>query len=51
MDHSPAFWRRLEAIEPAARSLREELRAAWRYVPSWLEPQVAAQPPAPPQER
>jgi predicted metal-dependent hydrolase len=38
MDHSPAFWSRLAAIEPAAPALREELRTAWRYVPSWLAP-------------
>jgi hypothetical protein len=37
MDHSPAFWKRLERIEPAAESLRTELRSAWRFVPSWLE--------------
>lgn len=46
MDHSPAFWTRLEQIEPQAPALREELRSAWRYVPSWLEPPIAAQPPA-----
>lgn len=37
MDHSPAFWTRLERIEPTARALREELQTAWRYVPSWVE--------------
>jgi predicted metal-dependent hydrolase len=37
MDHSPAFWKRLEGMEPAARELRDELRSAWRYVPSWCE--------------
>jgi predicted metal-dependent hydrolase len=36
MDHSPAFWRRLERIEPAARSLRSELQAAWHFVPEWV---------------
>jgi hypothetical protein len=46
MDHSPAFWKRLERIEPAAGSLRTELRSAWRFVPSWLEAQPPAQPPA-----
>jgi predicted metal-dependent hydrolase len=46
MDHSPAFWKRLERIEPAAESLRTELRSAWRFVPSWLEAQPPAQPPA-----
>jgi hypothetical protein len=45
MDHSPAFWKRLERIEPAAGSLRSELRSAWRFVPSWLEAQLPAQPP------
>jgi len=46
MDHSPAFWRRLERIEPAAGPLRRELRSAWRFVPSWLETQFPAQLPA-----
>jgi hypothetical protein len=48
MDHSPAFWKRLERIEPAAEALRSELRAAWRFVPSWLEARLPAQPPAEP---
>jgi hypothetical protein len=48
MDHSPAFWRKLEAIEPSARPLREELRAAWHFVPAWVE---GALPPAPPSAR
>jgi predicted metal-dependent hydrolase len=46
MDHSPAFWKRLERIEPAAEALRSELRAACRFVPSWLEAQPPAQPTA-----
>jgi hypothetical protein len=46
MDHSPAFWRRFERIEPTAEALREELRTAWRFVPSWLEAQPIAQLPA-----
>ncbi len=41
MDHSPTFWARLERIEPQARALREELRSAWRYVPSWVEAEAA----------
>jgi len=48
MDHSPAFWKRLERIEPAAESLRRELRSAWRFVPSWLEARLPAQPTAQP---
>jgi hypothetical protein len=48
MDHSPAFWKRLERIEPAAEALRSELRAAWRFVPSWLEARLPAQLPAQP---
>jgi predicted metal-dependent hydrolase len=48
MDHSPAFWKRLERIEPAAESLRAELRSAWRFVPSWLEAQPTTQPTAQP---
>jgi len=48
MDHSPAFWRRLERIEPTVESLRRELRSAWRFVPSWLEARLPAQPPAEP---
>ena len=51
MDHSPAFWTRLERIEPRARALREELRSAWRYVPSWLEAQLAPQVPGQPLDR
>ena len=46
MDHSPAFWKRLERIEPEAHALREELRSAWHYVPSWLEAQLPTQPTA-----
>ena len=38
MDHSPEFWRRLESIEPAAQTLRSELRSAWRFVPAWTAP-------------
>lgn len=45
MDHSPAFWGRLETIEPAARSLRDELRGAWRFVPTWVEARRPAQTP------
>jgi predicted metal-dependent hydrolase len=37
MDHSPVFWKRLESIEPASRALRDEIRSAWHYVPSWCE--------------
>jgi hypothetical protein len=48
MDHSPAFWKRLERIEPAAEALRSELRSAWRFVPSWLEARLPAQLPAQP---
>jgi hypothetical protein len=48
MDHSPAFWTKLERIEPQARALREELRSAWRYVPSWFEAQPPAELPAQP---
>jgi len=44
MDHSPAFWRRLETFEPRARELRAELRSAWHYVPSWCEPAPAGGP-------
>ena len=46
MDHSPAFWKRLERIEPTVESLRRELQTAWRFVPSWLEAQPPAHPPA-----
>jgi predicted metal-dependent hydrolase len=42
MDHSPVFWKKLEAMEPSARVLREELRSAWQYAPSWLD---GASPP------
>ncbi len=37
MNHSLAFWRRLEGIEPAARALRDELRSAWHFAPAWAD--------------
>lgn len=46
MDHSPAFWRRLEQVEPSTQALREELRTAWHYVPAWIE----TSRPTPPRE-
>jgi predicted metal-dependent hydrolase len=34
--HSPAFWRLLECHSPEGAVHRQELRSAWRFVPSWL---------------
>lgn len=36
LDHSPIFWRHLQAIEPNYRALEAEVRQANRYVPSWV---------------
>lgn len=37
LDHSVAFWRLLEHVEPNARALDRELRSAGERVPPWLE--------------
>jgi predicted metal-dependent hydrolase len=37
LDHSPAFWRLLEAVQPGARELDEELGDLGALVPPWLE--------------
>jgi len=37
LDHSPAFYRVLERIDPDARAHRCVMRDAWRYVPAWAE--------------
>ena len=37
-DHSPAFWRELERLDPEARGHREAIRHAWSAVPAWAEP-------------
>ncbi len=37
-DHSPAFWRELERLDPDARGHREAIRRAWSAVPAWAEP-------------
>ena len=37
LDHSAAFWRLLERLEPDARALDGELREAALRVPPWLE--------------
>lgn len=36
MNHSPAYWRTVAAVEPRYRSLHEEMREAWRYIPGWV---------------
>jgi len=37
-NHSPQFWQLVRQWEPEADRLRSELKTAWRYVPSWLQP-------------
>lgn len=37
LDHSPAFWRCLKAMEPNARTFDRALNQAGDYVPPWLE--------------
>lgn len=37
LDHSPAFWRQLEALQTGARALDDRLSRAGREVPPWLE--------------
>ena len=37
LNHSPAFWRRLAALDPAWRASRDALRTAWRLVPHWVQ--------------
>lgn len=36
LNHSPAFWKELFAVNPDALAHDKALRAAWRYVPSWV---------------
>ena len=36
MNHSPAFWKEVLALEPDGLELDRRLRAGWRYVPIWL---------------
>ena len=38
LDHSPAFWRLLQDMDPNSRELEAEVRNANRYVPSWVLP-------------
>lgn len=37
LDHSGAFWRRLEALDPSARAHRRELARAVSLVPPWAD--------------
>jgi len=39
-NHSAAFWRELERLDPAARQHRRQIRNAWSEVPVWAEPWV-----------
>jgi predicted metal-dependent hydrolase len=36
-DHSAAFWRHLEDLDPLARRHRSALRGSWDLVPAWAE--------------
>ena len=36
-NHSRDFWRLVGSLSPGCAELEAELRAAWRYVPIWLE--------------
>ncbi len=36
MDHSPAFWKLLFAVEPEALARDRAMRGAWRFVPGWI---------------
>ncbi len=38
MDHSPAFWKFVEAHDAGWRASRKALREAWRHVPGWADP-------------
>lgn len=37
-NHSAAFWRELEGLDPAWRDHREAIKSAWHLVPPWAEP-------------
>lgn len=37
-NHSPAFWRELVVLDPAAHEHRAAIRRAWERVPPWAEP-------------
>jgi len=39
-NHSSAFWRELQQIDPAAHEHRRAIRDAWSTVPTWAEPWV-----------
>lgn len=40
MNHSRRYWTLLESFERDYRTLDNELRAGWRFVPEWIRPTV-----------
>ncbi|MCC5864102.1 MAG: DUF45 domain-containing protein [Wenzhouxiangella sp.] len=42
LDHSPAFWARVAEVAPEYQSAKQELKAAWLAMPSWVWAQTVA---------
>lgn len=36
LNHSPAFWKHVFAVDPDALAKDKAMRAAWKYVPGWV---------------